>query len=257
MKALVFLLSVILGAFPFKTAPLLGSGDKQVFIIHYKWGLLNADVCRVTCSCDSVSWHGQPAYRARIYGKTEKFCEAIIKVREDFQGTFLAADLRPVKSSRKAVEPKFNGGETYKYDWEDGKLDMTINGKHGVKNKSFDISPGLLDVPSIYYAVRSIDLTKVTKGQQFKVKVAVGDNVDTITFIYDGREMLQARGVDKVMANKLRISVKTGNTFDSKNDIVIWLSDDDFLVPLYFEAPMTLGKVVGRLETSTGKKSRK
>ena len=257
MKALVFLLGVILGAFPLKTTCNLGGGDKQVFVIHYKWGLLNADVFRVSCTCDSTTWHGEPAYKARIYGKTEKFCESIIKVREDFQGSFLASDMRPVKSSRKATEPKFNGGESYKYDWDAGKLEMTINGKNGTRNKSFDIAPGLLDVPSIYYAVRRMDLSKVKRGKAIKLDVAVGDKIEQISFIYDGREMLQARGVDKVMANKLRISVSSGNTFDNKNDIVLWLSDDEFLVPLYFEAPMRLGKVVGRLETSTGKKSKK
>ena len=65
--------------------------------------------------------------------------------------------------------------------------------------------------------------------------------------------MLQARGVDKAMAHKLRISVTSGNTFDNKSDILIWISDDEHLIPLYFEAPMRLGKVVGRLESSTGK----
>ena len=108
-------------------------------------------------------------------------------------------------------------------------------------------------VNGLYFAVRSIDIAKVSNGKPFSVKVAVGDNIEKISMRYDGREMLQARGVDKAMAHKFRISVTSGNTFDNKSDILIWISDDEHLIPLYFEAPMRLGKVVGRLESSTGK----
>ena len=85
MKALFVILSLILGIFPFKeSGARFGAGEKQVFVVHYKWGVLNADVARVTCECDSIMYRGVPAYKAKIYGKTEKFCEAIVKVREDF-----------------------------------------------------------------------------------------------------------------------------------------------------------------------------
>lgn len=254
MKTLVLLLSVILGVFPFKsTGAKFSAGEKQVYVFHYKWGVLNADVARVTCSCDSVMYRGVPSYKARIFGKTEKFCEAIVKVREDFQGTFRASDFRPFKTSRKAQEAKFNGGETYKYDWPASKLEMTITTKKGEKKKTFDLTPDVLDVTGLYYAVRSIDLQKVADRKPFEVKVAVGDKIETISMRYDGRELLQARGIDKTMAHKFSISVTSGNTFDPKNNVVLFLSDDEFLVPLYFEAPLKLGKVVGRLETSTGK----
>lgn len=254
MKTLVLLLSVILGVFPFKsTGAKFSAGEKQVYVFHYKWGVLNADVARVTCSCDSVMYRGVPSYKARIFGKTEKFCEAIVKVREDFQGTFRASDFRPFKTSRKAQEAKFNGGETYKYDWPASKLEMTITTKKGEKKKTFDLTPDVLDVTGLYYAVRSIDLQKVADCKPFEVKVAVGDKIETIKMRYDGRELLQARGIDKTMAHKFSISVTSGNTFDPKNNVVLYLSDDEFLVPLYFEAPLKLGKVVGRLETSTGK----
>lgn len=254
MKTLFLILSLILGIFPFKEGGArFGAGEKQVFVVHYKWGVLNADVARVTCECDSIMYRGVPAYKAKIYGKTEKFCEAIVKVREDFQGTFRASDFRPFKSSRKAQEAKFNGGETYKYDWAANKLEMNITTKGGDKKKNFDLEPGVLDVNGLYFAVRSIDIAKVSNGKPFSVKVAVGDNLEKISMRYDGREMLQARGVDKAMAHKFRISVTSGNTFDNKSDIILWISDDEHLIPLYFEAPMRLGKVVGRLESSTGK----
>lgn len=254
MKALYIFLSLILGVFPFKTGSLESNSEKQVYVVHYQWGVLNADVARITASCESVLWHGEPAYKARIYGKTAKFCESIVKVREDFTSTFTAADMRPVKSSRKALEAKYNGGETYKYDWENGLLEMTISSnKSSERKKEFSLEEGTLDVPSLYYAVRSIDLEKVSDGKPFAIRVALGDAVETISMRYDGLQTLQARGIDKTTAHKLSISITSGNTFDPKKNVVIYLSDGDVHIPLYFEAPLKLGKVTGRLESSTGK----
>lgn len=254
MNICTILVSLLAAALPLKGTSSFTAGEEQVYLVHYQWGVLNADVARAYCTIDSTTLHGQPAYKARIYGKTAKFCEAIVKVREDFQSWFTASDFRPEKSRRKAQEAKFNGGETNVFDWNAGKLTITVssNGKETVK--VFDLEPGVLDVPTLFYCFRNIDLAKVSDGTPFQIKVAVGDRIEAISMKYAGRETLNARGMDKVAARKFLIMVSSGNTFDTKNAISLYASDDDVMIPLYFEAPLRLGKVVGRLESSTRKK---
>ena len=254
MNICTILVSLLAAALPLKGTSSFTAGEEQVYLVHYQWGVLNADVARAYCTIDSTTLHGQPAYKARIYGKTAKFCEAIVKVREDFQSWFTASDFRPEKSRRKAQEAKFNGGETNVFDWNAGKLTITVssNGKETVK--VFDLEPGVLDVPTLFYCFRNIDLAKVSDGTPFQIKVAVGDKIEAISMKYAGRETLNARGMDKVAARKFLIMVSSGNTFDTKNAISLYASDDDVMIPLYFEAPLRLGKVVGRLESSTRKK---
>lgn len=254
MNICTFLLSVLAAALPLKGTSSFTAGEEQVYLVHYQWGVLNADVARAYCSIDSTTLHGQPAYKARIYGKTAKFCEAIVKVREDFQSWFTAGDLRPEKSRRKAQEAKYNGGETNVFDWNAGKLTITVNSNGKESVKEFGLEPGVLDVPTLFYAFRNIDMAKVSGGKVFPVKVAVGDKIETISFKYAGSETLNARGMDRVPVRKFLIQVSSGNTFDNENAISIYATDDDFMIPVYFEAPMRLGKVVGRLETSTRKK---
>jgi len=254
MNICTFLVSLLAVALPLKSSSSFTAGEEQVYLVHYQWGVLNADVARAYCSIDSTTLHGQPAYKARIYGKTAKFCEAIVKVREDFQSWFTAADFRPEKSRRKAQEAKYNGGETNVFDWDAGKLTITVNSNGKETVKVFDLEPGVLDVPTLFYCFRNIDLAKVSDGAPFPVKVAVGDKIETISMKYAGRETLNARGMDRVPARKFLIQVSSGNTFDTKNAISLYASDDEVMIPLYFEAPLRLGKVVGRLESSTRKK---
>lgn len=251
MKLSAILLFMLGLTLPMKPITNIGSAEEQVYVVHYKWGLLNADVARVYYSVDSTSLQGSPAYKARIYGKTAKFCEAIIKIREDFESWFSPVDMRPIKSVRKAVEGKFVGGESYEYDWEEGKLRMTINVNDKISEKEFEIEEGLLDVPMLFSFFQNMDLAKVSDGNPFIVKLAVGNNIESIGFRYVGLQSLKLRGMDSLSVHKFLVKVSSGKTFDNKNEIAIYATDDgSSLLPVYFEAPMRLGRVVVRLQAS-------
>ena len=242
------LLSLLALTLPMKSNVNIGMGEDQVYVVHYKWGLLNADVARAYWSVDSTSLQGVPAYKARIYGRSAKFCEAIIKIREDFQSWFSPSDMRPIKSFRKAVEGKFEGGESYEYDWEEGKLRMTIDVNEKVSHKEFEIEDGLLDVPTLFFFFHNIDVSKLLAGSSFSVKLAVGDNIENIGFKYVGIERLNVKGLGNLSTHRFLIKVSTGNTFDTKSDISVYATDEgDSILPVYFDAPMRLGRVVIRL----------
>ena len=254
MNICTFLVSLLAAALPLKSSSSFSAGEEQVYLIHYQWGVLNADVARAFCSIESTTLHGRPAYNARIYGKTEKFCEAIVKVREEFQSWFTATDFRPEKTIRKAQEARYNGEETNIFDWEAGKLTININANGQESVNEFDLEPGVLDIPSFFYCFRNIDFDKLSDGNPIPVKLAIGDKIETVSIKYAGIETLKARVMDSVPARKFLIQVNSGNTFDTKNAISVYTSDDEEMIPLYFEAPMRLGKVVGRLESSTRRK---
>lgn len=250
MNLTMILLSLLTAGIPIRQDASFPSGEHQVYIVHYQWGVLNADIARAYCSIDSTSLDGAPAYRARVYGRTAKFCESIVKVREDFRSWISAERLRPEKYSREALEGKFKGGEVYDYDWEAGKLHMNVNANGKIKEKEMELEAGVLDVPSLFYAFRMINLEKISRDKAITVKVAVGDNIETVVFRYAGDENLNVRGMERIPVHKFLIQVNSGKTFDTKNAISLYAKGESSLLPVYFEAPMRLGRVVGRLETS-------
>ena len=249
MNVCAILFSLLLSGLPLRTEAPVVHSEELVYVIHYKWGILNADVARLYCSADSVTYEGQRAYRARIYGKTAKMFDSIVRVREDFTSYLSASDLSPLRSEREADEAKFKGGEVYNYDREAGKLLMKIETNSSYKEKEFPLEKGLVDVPALFYSFTNADIQKMPEGEPFGVKVAVGDTVEEVFFKYMGRQNIKIRGIGKVDTHKFLIQVNSGQTFDPKNAISIYASDRDGLLPLYFEAPMRLGKVVGRLES--------
>jgi hypothetical protein len=46
---------------------------------------------------------------------------------------------------------------------------------------------------------------------------------------------------------KFAARVVAGEVFDGKEELTIWVSDDRNKVPLYFETPIIVGRVSGRL----------
>ena len=76
------------------------SGETMSFVLHYKWGSINADVGNATVRLDSVTFNGQKAFCCSAFGKTTKVFDLFFKVREDFKSWFTRDGLRPLKFTR-------------------------------------------------------------------------------------------------------------------------------------------------------------
>ena len=50
-------------------------GEKLVFTLHYKWGIINADVAQATLRVDTTILNGKKVFHASLTGKTQKFYE--------------------------------------------------------------------------------------------------------------------------------------------------------------------------------------
>ena len=79
-------------------------GEKLVFTIHYKWGLVNADVAQATLKLDSTVFNGRKCYHGSLRGKIQKVYEPVFKLKEDFDCWFTCDDFKPMKFTRDCVE---------------------------------------------------------------------------------------------------------------------------------------------------------
>ena len=75
MNIAALLFSLAMAAIPLKsgTENSFRSNEEQVYVIHYKWGVLNADVARAHVTTSVTTHGGKPAVKAKMYGHTGKF----------------------------------------------------------------------------------------------------------------------------------------------------------------------------------------
>jgi hypothetical protein len=104
-----------------------------------------------------------------------------------------------------------------------------------------------LDIPALFYRVRTMDVDSVAEGVKYPISFAIDDDVYNFYFILVGKEEKKIRGLGTFNTLKFAVKLVAGSVFTGKDDMFIWVTDDENKVPLLFESPIIVGRVQGRL----------
>ena len=97
-------------------------------------------------------------------------------------------------------------------------------------------------------------MDKVEKDKKYPMTFAIDDQVYNVHFIYYGPETVKVKGLGEVKALKFSARLIAGEIFKGDTDVMIWISDDENKVPVYFEAPILVGTASGRMVGYEGMK---
>ncbi len=249
MKFLSLILFAILGILPLKTGGTdkFSKSEEQVYICHYKWGIVDADVAKAHFKI-KASGNG---YDTHLYGHTDKIFDKLFKVRENFRSHFDAATLRSETFSRDAEEGKYRCSNDFTFLWDKGYIDARVwSIKKGDRKYTFKLEPGMTDVSTLLPLFRCIDMEKVTPGEPMTVKIAMDTDISDLIFKYIGEEEKDIKGLGVTKVRKFSLSITSGNVFDTRNPVLIYATLKDN-VPVAFEVPLRVGRVEGHIESST------
>lgn len=234
-----------------------GPGEKMSFVLHYQWGAVNSDVGHADVTLDTVRFNGQEAFLCRAYGKTTKLFDLFFKVREDFRSWFTCEGLRPLKFTRDTREGKYEARNTYLYDWNpsDPHIDADVfTSKMGQTSHVLPLTPCTFDLPALFFFARNMDFDVVEPGRKYPMTFAIDEEVCNVYFILHGRETIKVKGFGTVKAIKFGAKLLEGEVFKGEEDMLIWVTDDENRLPVYFEAPLLVGVATGRITGCEGLK---
>lgn len=227
-------------------------GEKLVFTLHYKWGIVNADVAQATLKVDTTILNGNKVFHASLTGKTQKFYEKFFRVKEELDSWFTRDGMRPMKFTRFAKEGKYTCTNLYSYDHTPGNEHINAllsNSRKGEFSATLPLDKCTYDIPLMYYVLRNVDVTKLKEGADYPMTFAVDDDVYTLHFRYLGKENRRVQDVGTVRCLKFSFEVVSGEVFSGESDLFGWFSDDDNRIPVWFSAPLKVGQVQGRLHS--------
>ena len=233
------------------------AGEKMEFILHYKWGSINTDVGTATVTLDSLDFNGQEAFKCSVFGKTKKFFDVFFKVREDFQSWFTMDGLKPLKFTRDTYEGGYQARNTYVYNWDAAEPAISAEvytSKRGQMSYELPLTPCTFDLPSLFFFARNMDVDNVEPGRRYPMTFAIDDEVYNVYFILYGRETIKVKGLGTVKTIKFAAKLLEGEVFKGEEDMMIWICDDENRLPVYFEAPLLVGKAAGRMSGYDGLK---
>ena len=226
-------------------------GEKLVYTLHYKWGIINADVAQATLKVDTTILNGRRVFHASLTGKTQRLYEKFFRVKEDLDSWFTRDGLEPMKFTRFAREGKSTCTNLYSYVRKaegSGKINASLsNSRKGEFSATLPLDKCTYDIPLMYLVLRNIDVARLKEGGDYPMTFAVDDDVYTLHFRYLGKENKSVGGIGTVRCLKFSFEVVSGEVFSGDSDLFAWFSDDDNRIPVWFSAPLRVGQVQGRL----------
>lgn len=233
------------------------AGEKLDFVLHYRWGAINSDVGYGTVKLDDVRFNGKDAFLCSVYGQTTKFFDFFFKVREDFKSWFTRDGLVPLKFTRDTYEGGYEARNIYLYDRNAAEPHISADlnsSKRGQRSMELPLTPCTFDLPSLFFFARNMDFDVVDPGRKYPMTFAIDDDVFNVYFILYGRETLKVKGLGTVKTIKFAAKLLEGEVFKGEEDMLIWVTDDENRLPVYFEAPLLVGKATGRMTSYEGLK---
>lgn len=220
-------------------------------------GAINSDVGHATVELDTLTFNGEKAFRCTVLGRTTRFYDIFFKVREDFRSWFTCDGLRPLKFTRDTHEGNYIARNTYLYDWSlpDPHIDADVySTSSGQRYLEIPLTRCTYDLPALFYFARNMDLDAVVPGKRYPMTFAIDDDVYNVYFILYGRETIKVKGLGTVKTIKFAAKLLAGEVFTGEEDMMIWISDDENRLPVYFEAPILVGTASGRMTGYSGLK---
>ena len=233
-------------------------GERLEFALKYKWGAIDAEVGIATVKLDELIFNGVEAYRLTAYGRTVRFFDKIFKVREDFKSWFTRDGMRPLKFTRDTHEGGYVAKNVYLYDWSADepliRADV-YSSSRGQRSIELPLTPCTFDLPALFYFARNMDFDVVEPGKKHPMTFAIDDDVYNVYFILHGRQTMNVKGIGEVKVIKFGAKLLEGEVFKGEEDMIIYVTDDMNRLPVYFEAPLLVGRASGRLTGWEGLKS--
>ena len=220
------------------------AGEQMEFSLLYKWGAVVTEVGSASLQLDSLSYQGVPAYHTGLYVKSAPFFDIFFKMREQFDSWFAAQDLRPFKFTRDTYEGGYTATNLYIYDWEQEVIHADVNfGGRGEEHYEIPLKNGVQDLPSLVYALRAADFSRMEVNKAYPLSFAIDEAVFNIHLTYKGIETVKVRRLGKTRAHHISCSVVQGAMFEGNQELQMWLSADDARILVGLMAPLRVGGV--------------
>lgn len=233
------------------------AGERMEFTMHYKWGIIDSDIGTATVALDTVRLNGEKAFLCSAQGQTTRLYDLFFKVREDFKSWFTVDGLRPLKFTRDTFEGKYVAKNTYIYDWNAAEPHIiadVYSSSSGQRYPELPLTPCTYDLPALFFFARNIDLDNIEIGKRYPMTFAIDDDIFNVYFIFYGPEIIKVKGLGTVKTIRFAAKLLAGEVFTGEEDMMIWISDDENRVPVYFEAPILVGTASGRMKSWSGLK---
>lgn len=209
-----------------------GYNEKLEYRVHY--GLINAATVSMEVTSAPVEKNNRKCYQIKAEGRTLKTFDWAYKVRDRFETFVDQESLAPISYNKSVQEDKYLDNDLVNFKHDKKKL-------YGVKGV-LDMPAYTHDVISSLYYVRNIDFSRAKIGDQYPIDVYLDNKIYNLGFKYAGKETLNT-DIGKVKCIKFVPTLVVDRVFKDKDDMTVWVSDDENKIPVRVKAKIMVGSI--------------
>lgn len=213
----------------FAKDPVFIDGEILTFRIHY--GFITGGEVKI--SAKKTSFNDKTVFHTVLAGKTTGLIDKIYKVYDIYESFFDPATNLPDKAIRNIREGSYRYYDEVLYNQEDLYIESQRNGKVTVPKNT-------LDMASVMYYVRRLDLSALKENDIIALDTYFGDELFPFYIVYKGKETISI-GSGKYRCFKFVPIVEPGRIFESNDDMTIWFTDDQNKIPVSIKFDILVG----------------
>ncbi len=232
--------------------PVFKSGEKITYLLSYTvmgiW--TNVGEAEFMTKLKREKASGRLFYHIEATGKTFSFFDKFFRVRDYFATKIDSKTLQPFYMQRNIDEGGYRRKSTGHFDWKNEVIRTStqrLDKQRPEKRDTLRLLPCTFDVVSLFYYYRCCDFSKMKKNTTYNVRLAMDDQVYTISYKLHGREVQRVKGVGKFNTLKFSGTLIEGEVFKGDEQIFFWVTDDENRIPVYIEVPIIVGSLRARI----------
>jgi len=235
--AVILCLNII----PASLKAVITDGEKLTFSVNY--GVVAA--AEATLEIKSFKLNDTPIWLITSNAKTYKFFDPVFKVRDEVMSYWEKENLHTLRFSKRLSEGAYRQYRVHIYD-HDQKLSTYRSWnykKQTFRTRQLAIPFGTQDILSSFYYVRQ---QKLVPGKSVLVNVTSDGKSYTTEVLVHRRET-----IDSIFGKKdclvIEPKLKGDAVFKQSGRILIWVTDDQYKVPLKMTSKITVGAFTATL----------
>lgn len=223
-------------------------GEELKIVVSYNWFFVWTDVVDVDLKLSREVKNGKDALRVSGFGKSRSFYDWFYQVRDIYETWLDPATLRPLYFNRDINEDGYLLKNFYTYDFPNNRIVSRVQKKKDPAYlDTIAITPCANDAISLIYNLRNIDFNRLSPGQSIPVQLVFDSKSHNILIKFEKRETIKVKGMGSYKCIKLSAKMVKSRAFTGKENMFIWLTDDQNRLPIYMESPIKVGTIKARI----------
>lgn len=237
LPLIIFLIFIINESINGQETNALRAGEFLKYRIHL--GFINAAEATIKTSYNQVQVNQIPSRKVEIEGKTVGLLNVISPLIDYWSASLDIKTLLPIKTELSKKEGRYRKEEIVFFEQESNTAKI-YSKQNDPKEKIIKIPSNTVDLIGGYYYLRNKVLSDLKIGQKLSAKILVEGTIYDVWFIVKDFETIETK-FGKKKCIRTSLVLPKNNLFEDKDAIRLWISQDEFQIPIKMEVSLKLG----------------